>query len=180
MAVSERGDQSKCHLDWSGLARWRPSMRGRNPCSHRLEETTNPSAFIGQRGVGSWDWGLQDRAVSRKQNQQTTCGRILARSEAARVPSGRDLLRVPATPAFSAWQASETSFHLFQKTEEAARNRGTYDSEGPKACGPSLRYLQPSSAGNSTWTRVHYRSDPAHFLSAPIGGKRPRQECSLQ
>jgi len=144
---------------------------GQNPCCHRLGETTNPSAFIGQRGDGKWEWGRQD---------QDGRGGLRIRPKRILGTLARKTPRVPATPAFSAWEASETSFHLFQETEEAARNRGTYDSEGPKACWPSPRYFQPSSAGNSTWTRVHYRSDPAHVLSAPIGGKRPRQECSLQ
>jgi len=76
MAVSERGDQSKCHLDWSGLAHRRLSMRGQNPCSHRLGETTNPSAFIGQRGDGSWARGRQARSISREKYQPRACGGI--------------------------------------------------------------------------------------------------------
>ena len=48
-------------------------MRGRNPCSHRLEETTNPSAFIGQRGDRSWAWGRQAGAVKAGERQ---CHRI--------------------------------------------------------------------------------------------------------
>ena len=87
MAVSERGDQSKCHLDWSGLARQCPAMRGPNPCSHRLGETTNPSAFIGQRGTESWDWGRQAGAVKAGGRQ---CPRISQKERGSfhRIPSG--------------------------------------------------------------------------------------------
>jgi len=87
MAVSERGDQSKCHLDGSRLARRRPTMRGQNPCSHRLGETTNPSAFIGQRGDGSWPWGRQAGAVKAAGRQ---CARISQKERGSfhSIPSG--------------------------------------------------------------------------------------------
>lgn len=180
MAVSEKGDQSKCHLDWSGFGCWRRPKRAKIPVVTVLEKLQTPLPSSDKGGDGSWDWGRSVLGSQQGVDPSAGVRTHTCAAEAARVPSGRDFLRVPATPAFNAWEASETSFHLFQETEEAARNRGTYDTEGPKACWPSPRYLQPSSAGNSTWTWVHYRSDPAHVLSAPIGGKRPQQECSLR
>ena len=36
-----------------------------------LAKTTNPSAIIGQRGDGTWEWGRQGRAGGRETGEST-------------------------------------------------------------------------------------------------------------
>jgi hypothetical protein len=79
MAVSREADQSKCHLDWSGLARWRPSITAKILAGTIMEKRRTPLPSSGNGGDGSWNWGRQTRAVSREAGESIAGGRQRAR-----------------------------------------------------------------------------------------------------
>jgi hypothetical protein len=119
---------------------------GQNPCWHHHGETTNPSAFIGQRGGWQLELGTSDpggQPGSRRINCRWAAARPL-QIEAARFLPGQ-AMRVPATPAFVAWEASETSFHLY-----GARWRvhGENDPCPPPRYRPSI---PDSGSGRNQW-----------------------------
>jgi hypothetical protein len=53
MAASERGDQSKCHLDWSGLGCWRPSKTAKIPANTVWQKRQTPLPSSGKGGLAT-------------------------------------------------------------------------------------------------------------------------------
>ena len=53
MAVSEMGDQSKCHLDWSDVGRWRQSKTAKFPAGTLLEKRQSPLPSSGKGGMAT-------------------------------------------------------------------------------------------------------------------------------
>lgn len=179
MAGSEKGDQSKCHLNWSRLAGHR---RGGMACLPRitaLGRRQTPLPSLDKGGTKGRNGDIRSGwSAGRSENQQLTYGRVPAPPEAARVPSGNDFLGVPATPAFVAWVDSETSFHLFQalhpqkkwRANSALRHtaRASHHGRGNDHSVFEIHPCQTITIASVSSSQYRNRASIARFRSNPL------------